>query len=252
MGREGTPARPSLDTVVGMTSSSTVDVTTDFQDDAGRRDPDSYSPLLQAFHQRLWSKPLPSGEMFELTQDKVGSVRVLRHQSRLGSFILSSDTLANSSRGPRRALYEAMGAESNAAWHRDGGTLGGRLLFPRNRVNGKQTINQRRGTHPRIRDRFDLTLEAIRLHYRGETSPLTDTLDRYEDFFALFGDFSGYVNFFLLQDLLDSDGLVRFYLGNPGFSHTVLPDSLNDYRVFRSRQLEFVAARNRRILEAAT
>ncbi|WP_113903400.1 DUF6994 family protein [Brevibacterium celere] len=36
------------------------------------------------------------------------------------------------------------------------------------------TINGARGLHPRIVDRFDLTLECIRRHYRGEPSPLAD------------------------------------------------------------------------------
>lgn len=30
-----------------------LDVHTDFQEDAGRRDPDRHSPLLQSYHQRL-------------------------------------------------------------------------------------------------------------------------------------------------------------------------------------------------------
>lgn len=77
-------------------------------------------------------------------------------------------------------------------------------------VDGKQTINGRRGTHHQIKDRFDLTLECIRRHYTGEGSPLADTLDRYTGFFALFQDFAGYVNFFFLSDLVRDDGGVRF------------------------------------------
>lgn len=41
---------------------------------------------------------------------------------------------------------------------------------------------------------FDLTVECRR-HYAGEVSPLSDTLGRYSDFFALFGDFKGFVKF---------------------------------------------------------
>lgn len=235
-----------------MTPLSMIDISTDFQDDAGRRDPDLYSPLLQSYHQKLWSKPLPGGEMFGLEAGRVGAVLVLRHESALGSFTLSSDTLANSSRGPRRTLYDAMGPAANSAWHHDGGTIGGRLVFPRNRVDGGQTINQRRGTHPRIRDRFDLTLEAIRRHYTGQRSPLGATLESYRNFFTLFGSFDGYVDFFLLQDLLDDKAAVRFYLPFDDFEGPVLPDSLDDYRTFRARQLEFVAARNGRIVRAVT
>lgn len=230
----------------------TLDVTTDFQDDSGRRDPDSYSSLLQSYHQRLWSKPLPSGVVFTLASERLGSIRVLRHRSELGEFVLSSDTLANSNRGRLRDFYEAMGEQSNVSWHRDGGTIGGRLIFPRNRINRSQTINQRRGTHPRIRDRFDLTLEAIRRHYAGEESPLSTTLSAYADFFALFETFDGYVDFFLLQDLVDDAGRVRFYLPFGGYENPPLPSSLDQYRQFRQRQLDFVAARNARMLRATS
>lgn len=44
-------------------------------------------------------------------------------------------------------------------------------------------------------DRFDLTLECIRRHYLNMDSPLAPTLSRYTKFFALFGDFPGYVSF---------------------------------------------------------
>jgi hypothetical protein len=233
-----------------MTSSDAVDVTTDFQEDSRGRDPDLYSSLLQEFHRRLWSKPLPSGALFTLTPDRVGSVRVLQYQGLGRDFVLSSDTLANSNRGRLREFYDAMGAEPNVAWHHHGGTIGGRLIFPRNRVDGKQTINQRRGTHPRIRDRFDLTLESIRRHYAGEDSPLSDVLARYGEFFALFIDFRSYVDFFLLQDLVDDDGAIRFYLPFRGFDAAPLPGTLGDYRQFRQSQLEFVTSRNARILDA--
>lgn len=224
-----------------------IDVMTDFQEDSGRRDPDLYSPLLQSYHQRLWSKPLPNGQVFDLTPEKVGAARVLRHRSALGDFVLSSDTLANSSRGALPAFYAAMGTESNQLWHRRGGAIGGRLVFPRNRVDGKQTINQARGTHPRIRDRFDLALEAIRRHYAGEPHPLSGTFATYSGFFSLFGSFAGYVEFFLLQDLVE-DGTVKFYGPFDEFTGPVLPSTLPSYEEFRNRQLEFVAARNQRML----
>lgn len=229
-----------------------LDVANDFQNDSGRRDPDSFSPVLQGYHQRLWSKPLPRGAIFTLSADRIGSACVLRHTSGLGDFVLSSDTLANSNRGRLPDFYEAMGRESNSAWHREGGTIGGRIVFPRNRIDGRQTINQRRGTHPRIRDRFDLTLEAIRRHYVGEKSPIAETLNAYRDFFALFESFYGYVEFFLLQDLVDETGAVRFYLPYEGFDKSPLPKTFEQYQQFRARQLEFVALRNSRMLAAVS
>ena len=103
--------------------------------------------------------------------------------------------------------------EEHAAFNTLGYTIGGMMVFPSNRVDGKMTINGARGFHRRVADRMDLTLECIRRHYRGEPSPLGATLARYADFFALFDDFGGYVDFFPLQDLVTADGAaVRFFM----------------------------------------
>jgi len=95
--------------------------------------------------------------------------------------------------------------EENEAFRTIGYTIGGMMIFPANRVDGKHTINVMRGFTRQIADRFDLTLECIRRHYLGQSSPLGETLLRYRDFFSLFDDFSGYVDFFALQDLLAED-----------------------------------------------
>ena len=44
-----------------------IDTTFDFNTDANGGDPDSTSPTLRSYHKYLWSKPLPNGEMFELS-----------------------------------------------------------------------------------------------------------------------------------------------------------------------------------------
>ena len=67
------------------------------------------------------------------------------------------------------------------------------------------TINAARGVNSKIQDRFDLTLECIRRLYVQEESPLTVTLERYTSFFNLFQDFKGYIDFFLLHDLVNKD-----------------------------------------------
>ena len=48
------------------------------------------------------------------------------------------------------------------AFSRIGYAIGGMMVFPCYRVDRKMTINQARGCHGWIRDRFDLTLECIR------------------------------------------------------------------------------------------
>ena len=62
-----------------------------------------------------------------------------------------------------------------------------------------------RGCNHKIGDRFDLNLECIRGHYLRGDNPLSFTLSSYGAFFDLFEDFRGYVNFFLLQDLVGDD-----------------------------------------------
>ncbi|MEL0627093.1 hypothetical protein V6245_09065 [Salinibacterium amurskyense] len=208
-------------------------------------DPDRRSPTLQRYQKLLFSKALPSGVMFNLSEKTSGIDHVLVHESDLGTFELSSDTILNSSKGPLKSFYDELPADVNAAWHRS--SIGARLLFPGNQVDGKWTINQARGMTKEIRDRFDLTLEAIRRHYLGESSPLTDVLARYKDFFALFENFDNYVDFFLLNDLVNENGSVRFYIPFGGFDKPALPATFQEYVVFRNAQLDFLAGRTQRI-----
>jgi hypothetical protein len=110
------------------------------------------------------------------------------------------------------------------------------------------TINAQRGCHPRIKDRFDLTVECIRRYYRGEHSPLFETLDRYAEFFALFGDFRGYVEFFLLQDLVTEDcAAVRFFTPFEEFVSWPVPATTEKYRAYMRHAHAFIQARNERI-----
>ncbi|HQQ32724.1 MAG TPA: hypothetical protein PLR90_02305 [Methylophilus sp.] len=117
-------------------------------------------------------------------------------------------------------------------------------------MNQKPTINGARGLNPQIKDRFDLTLECIRRHYRNESSPLGDTLQRYAEFFGLFTSFRGYVEFFLLQDLVNSDfSKVNFFLPFDDFKTSPLPSNKEMYLEYRNRNIEFIEARNRQIRE---
>ncbi|MFZ7127536.1 MAG: DUF6994 family protein [Desulfobacterales bacterium] len=120
-------------------------------------------------------------------------------------------------------------------------------MFPNNRINGKQTINQARGVNGLIDDRFDLTLECIRLFYSGEKSPLYDTLLRYEKFFDLFDDFMGYIHFFLLNDLIDENNKVKFYLPFDGFKTRPSFFDVNQYLLYKNKVVSFVKSRNKQI-----
>src|SRR5215475_3961752 len=156
------------------------------------------SPSLRLYHKLLWSKALPSGRLFDL-DDTVRGV-YLHHSSELGEFFLCSDSVIPTFTRwlSLRRITELFTEEENEAFRTIGYTIGGMMVFPGNRIDGKPTINGTRGLNRKIADRFDLTLECIRRHYLVQSSPLGETLARYRDFFALFEDFSGYVEFFML------------------------------------------------------
>ena len=111
-------------------------------------------------------------------------------------------------------------------------------------------INGARGTNPKINDRFDLTLECIRRYYLRKDSPLQEVLLRYSDFFELFENFKGYVEFFLLQDLVSNNyESVNFYLPFDNFKRSAIPINLEEYLIYKNKLLDFVKARSKRIKE---
>lgn len=231
----------------------TIDTTFHFGSDTPPgKDPDKDSPTLHRYHQLLWSKPLPTGPRFDLVDAR--PAHYLVHRSDLGVFYLSSDAVIASLHKQARVIVAQIPESETTAFRAIGYTIGGMMVFPSNRIDGKMTINGARGFHPSIADRFDLTLECIRRHYRGDVGdsyPLGDSLMRYHDFFALFGDFTGYVDFFLLQDLVSKDGeTVKFFTAFDDFKTPAVPQSVDAYRDYRRRSMEFVQARNRRIADS--
>lgn len=73
----------------------------------------------------------------------------------------------------------------------------------------------------------------------------------YKGFFDLFEDFNGYVHFFLLEDLVDSDGNIKFYLPFDGFASPPIFIDIDDYLVYKKQVMEFIHARSHRIAEYA-
>ena len=213
------------------------------------KDPDISSPKLRMYHRALWSKPVPSGEILSLSLNKTDAY--LHHISSLGEFRLSSDIMINTYSTARRTAHlfsaemQAVAKQFDNIAH----TIGNFIVFPSNRLEGKMTINGARGCSPKIQDRFDLTLECIRRHYADLGSPLTDTLARYYDFFGLFETFNNYVEFFHLDDLVDSDGQIKFFLPFDDFQSSPLPRDSEQYKLFSSRASEFIVSRNLRISE---
>jgi hypothetical protein len=71
-----------------------IDITFNVYSDSGGKDPDSHSPTLKKYHKILWSKPLPSGKIFTLSDTESDSY--LTYNSAEGKISLSSDSISNS------------------------------------------------------------------------------------------------------------------------------------------------------------
>jgi hypothetical protein len=203
---------------------SSIDINFNFYSDAGGGDPDSSSPTLRQYHKSLWSK------------------------SELGEFYFGSDAITHSYRNHKRKkwLTTQITDEVDKLFNA-GSTIGGYIIYPNNRIDGQHTINQARGVYRLIDDRFDLTLECIKRFYMGQKSPLYDTLFRYKSFFDLFQDFTGYIDFFLLQDLVGVNQDIKFYLPFDDFKTPPKFTRIADYLDYQKRVLDFIYLRNERI-----
>lgn len=225
---------------------SIIDIKFKTYTDANGGDPDSTSPTLKNYHKILWNKALPNGTKFELTDKKSGTY--LYHNSQLGEFLLGSDAITHSYRNQKRKqwLIQQISEDVNELFE-IGSTIGAYIIFPKNKIDKKFTINQARGVIPLIDDRFDLTLECIRLYYLGQISPLYETFVRYSSFFKMFENFSEYVKFFLLDDLINENQEVKFYLPFDNFKTKPNFKNVDDYLIYKKKVTEFIHLRNNRI-----
>ncbi len=224
----------------------TIDISFNFYSDARGGDPDSTSPTLRKYHKLLWSKPLPNGKFFELSDSKYDSY--LYHKSELGEFFLGSDAITHSYRNHKRKLWltNQIPNEVDELFN-TGSTIGAYTIFPNRRIDGNHTINQARGVNSLIDDRFDLTLECIRRFYLEQKSPLYNTLTIYRNFFELFDNFDGYIQFFLLDDLVNENKSVKFYLPFDDFETPPTFSDSNEYLLYKKGVMNFIKARNNRI-----
>jgi hypothetical protein len=193
---------------------------------------------------------LPSGDVFDLHDDKPGCY--LYHNSALGNFSLGSDSITHSYKNQikKKWLTQQIPQEVQVLFDL-GSTIGAFIIFPNNQVDRKHTINQIRGILRLIDDRFDLTLECIKRFYTGKPSPLGNALERYVSFFQLFETFTGYVDFFLLNDLVDESGDVKFYLPFDDFISPPRFWNVDDYLIYKDKVETFITSRNRRIEDFA-
>ena len=232
---------------------SDIDVNFDFTSDtprywdetvAPKPDPDSRSPMMRKYHQLLWSKPLPNGEVLELEDGRS------KFYLKWKDFYFGSDSIIVSFRykNNQKLINEvAKSLQDYNKWLedylREAYTIGGEMLFP----SHKGGINQSRGCNSQIRDRWDLTMECIRRHFSAQESPLTEVMAKNKAFFDLFVDFKGFVDFFFLQDCVSEDYKEVKMWFTPLYDSTVIPDSVDSYMKYIDAEMEFLRKRNKRI-----
>src|SRR5262245_49739022 len=125
--------------------SLTIDITFDFRTDSRGKDPDTHSPTLRRYHKLLWSKRLPCGLTFDLSDITPGAY--LYHHSEVGEFFLSSDAVIQTFARWRalKPITEQFPEPENEAFMRLSYTIGGMIVFPANKIDGRMTINGARG-----------------------------------------------------------------------------------------------------------
>ncbi|SHJ69248.1 hypothetical protein SAMN05444280_12660 [Tangfeifania diversioriginum] len=225
-----------------------IDINFDFRQDSKCGDPDTDSHKLYYAHTLLWNKVLPCGKIYdvEITSNKYGRLLI---KNNLGDN-LSSDRMCPHFDGKYKGKFDGclsdMEREELKYKVR---TIGGHIIFPAHNKNGF-TVNQARGISRLICDRFDLTLECIRRFYNEEKSPLYDALLRYNDFFDLFVDFTGYVDFFMLQDFIDDEEQINFSIPFDNFTRPPLPQTVCEYKKYTTHTIDLINRRNKRILES--
>lgn len=222
----------------------------DFRKDSKCGDPDTDSPKLYETHKLLWSKELPNGKelILEIKGDRYGRF-LLKNNFAMN---LSSDRMCPHFDGKYSNRFDGWLSENEREElkHKER-KIGGHIVFPAHRKNGF-TINQARGVNRIICDRFDLTLECIRRFYKDEENPLTKVISNYKDFFDLFVDFNGYVDFFHLQDFVNPKEQIDFSLPFDNFNRSPLPQTINEYKKYMEHTINLIDKRNERIFKSIT
>lgn len=138
-----------------------IDIHFDVRTDSHDKDPDSASTTLRAYHQLLWSKPLPNGQEMKLGIEK--------NCLKWGDIWFGCDSITASFLHWRFPLkeYVEQHIPNFAEWKKDYWhktyTIGGSIIFPMHRWS----MNQACGCSVKVCDRWDLTQECIRTFYMG-------------------------------------------------------------------------------------
>jgi len=224
-----------------------IDVEYDYRLDSKCGDPDTDSPKLYEMHSLLWNKEISENGILNLSILSKSYGRLILKNNLTDN--LSSDRMCPHFVGKYNGKLDGWLSESEKKkFQQKVRTIGGHIVFPAHRKDGF-TINQARGVNRKISDRFDLTLECFRRYYEKKESPLTNTLKRYSDFFKLFKDFKGYIDFFMLQDFIENGEEVKFSLPFDDFNRSALPENQKEYVNYMNNTIELINKRNKRIIK---
>ncbi len=223
-----------------------TDIEYDYRLDSLCGDPDADSLKLYNIHIVLWNQKLADKEILNLEYLNKSKSRLILKTNLTDN--LSSDRMCPHFVGKYNGKFDSwLNHSDKEKLQHKVRTIGGHIVFPAHRKNGF-TVNQARGVNRKISDRFDLTLECIKRFYIKEESPLTNAINRYSDFFELFKNFKGYIEFFMLQDFINEDDSIKFCLPFDNFKRSALPDNKEEYESYMYETIELIDLRNRRIL----
>ena len=230
------------------------DTTIDVRVDSNLKDPDGYSKILNDVHQILWSKKLPNGVFFNLESKTDDDGRyILIADINSHHIVLSSDIIVTTytecwtRHQIGKEIIPYIAGDKKIEFEKFAHTFGAFMIFPKRMKDGR-TINQNRGTHPKLYDRFDLTLECLRRYFEGKNNPLFDTFKRYDEYLKLFVSFKEFCTFFLLQDLVTDDfNTIKYFIPFVDFNDDPLPKSIDEYYKFMDNCISFIKKRNNRI-----
>ena len=112
-----------------------IDINFNFYSDTPQgKDPDSHSPTLRKYHHILWSKTLPGGTLFDLN---LNTPKLLHHNSDLGEFFLSSDSVGHTYRNTKRMshIIDQVDPKELNSFFSICSTIGAYVIFPSKKIN---------------------------------------------------------------------------------------------------------------------
>jgi hypothetical protein len=238
------------------------DISFDYKTDNPRTnkpDADRDSQKLRSDHELLWTKELPTGVLFAPSISSARKNEYLiftdadnKRHCYGSDAITSSYTTWSKPKSLVNAIAD-LDKDQRSRFLNPPYTIGSSMIWPVRKAD-RPTINQARGLRLKVADRIDLTLECIRRHYAGEPkSPLADVINAYKEFFELFQDFKGFVDFFHFQDLVTPEyDRIQLFLPCNIFEPSGPPATTDEYVTYREATLDFIAKRGQRMADWVT